>query len=381
MLARSAIVRSLPNIAGASFWIHLGFISVIRVICLGLFPTVQKAETKGTHMLRANRTWALAVVFSCFAIVRGASAAEPQYKLLKEIPIGGGSKWDYLTADSVNHRLYVTHGTKVVVIDTEQNKVAGEVLDTPGIHGFAVAPELKRGFSSNGQENKASIVDLETLKTLSKVPTGKNPDAILFEQKTGEVWTFNGRDSTATVFDAKTGKVITEAIALGGKPETGVSDADANRVYVNLEDKSAIAVIDAKEKKVVETWPITGGEGPSGLAIDVKLHRLIIGCANSKMVMMDSTNGKVVGAVDCGQGVDAAAFDPETHLGFVSAGGSGTVTVAKVEADKLTVVQTLTTERLARTMTVDTKTHRIYLSNAKSRTDNNSFKVLVYGME
>jgi len=310
-----------------------------------------------------------------------ASAAGDKYKLLKEIAIGGGSGWDYLSADPVDHRLYVTHGTKVVVIDTTKDKVVGEILDTPGVHGFVAAPELKRGFSSNGQENKSSIVDLGTLKTIQKVVTGSNPDAILFEPKSGEVWTFNGRSQNATVYEAKTGKVIAEAIPLGGKPETGVVDAEANRVYVNLEDKSSVAVVDLKEKKVIATWPIAPGETPSGLAIDTANHRLIIGCGNSKMVMMDSTNGHVVASVDCGQGVDAAAFDPETHLGFVSAGGSGTVTVAKVEPDKLTVVQTLVTQRGARTMTVDSKTHRIYLSNAKSRTDTNSFKVLVYGME
>lgn len=310
-----------------------------------------------------------------------ASAADPHYKLIKEIPIGGGSGWDYLYADAVGRRLYVTHGTKVVVIDMDNDKVVGEILDTPGVHGFVTAPELKRGFSSNGQENKASIVDLDTLKTIQKVTTGANPDALLFDPKSNEVWTFNGRGQSATVFDAKTGKVLTAAIPLGGKPETGVADADANRVYVNLENKNSIAVIDMKERKVVGNWPIAPGEGATGLAIDTMLHRLIVGGSNSKMVLMDSTNGKVVSSVDCGQGVDAAAFDPGTHLGFVSAGGSGTVTVAKVEADKLTVIQTLPTERGARTMTVDTKTHRIYLSNAKSRTDANSFKVLVYGME
>lgn len=310
-----------------------------------------------------------------------ARAAERHYKLLKEIPIGGGSGWDYLSADPVDHRLYVTHGTKVVVIDTTKNKVLGEILDTPGIHGFVAAPELKRGFSSNGQENKSSIVDLTTLKTIQKVPTGSNPDSIAYDPKSDEVWLFNGRSQNATVYEGKTGKVIAATIPLNGKPETGVIDADANRVYVNLEDKSAVAVLDQKERKVIATWPIAPGETPSGLAIDLAQHRLIIGCGNSKMVMMDSTNGKVVASVDCGQGVDAAAFDPETHLGFVSAGGSGTVTVAKVEPDKLTVVQTLVTQRGARTMTVDTKTHRIYLSNARTRTDPNSFKVLVYGME
>jgi DNA-binding beta-propeller fold protein YncE len=150
---------------------------------------------------------------------------------------------------------------------------------------------------------------------------------------------------------------------------------------VNLEDNNEIAVQDVKEHKLMEKWPIAPGKSATGIAIDLKLHRLIIGCGNSKMVMMDSTNGKVVSVLDCGQGVDAAAFDPGTDLAFVSAGGSGTVTIAKVEADKLTPVQTLTTERGARTMTVDTKTHKIYLSNAKSRDDKNSFKVLVYGMD
>jgi DNA-binding beta-propeller fold protein YncE len=214
-----------------------------------------------------------------------------------------------------------------------------------------------------------------------KVPTGPNPDALLYEPKSGEVWTFNGRGQSATAFDAKTGKVVAESIPLDGKPETGVADPEAGRIYVNLENKDAIAVIDVKEHKVVATWPIAPAASATGMAIDRNLHRLIVGCGNSKMLLVDSESGKVVSSVDCGQGVDAAAFDPETHLGFVSAGGSGTVTVAKVEADKLTVVQTLTTERGARTMTVDSKTHRIYLSNAKSRTDPGSFKVLVYGME
>ncbi|MCL2646389.1 MAG: YncE family protein [Phycisphaerales bacterium] len=328
--------------------------------------------------IRSRSHLAAVLVALLVANALPAMAAELQYKLLKEIPIGGGSGWDYLSADSAGRHLYVTHGTKVVVIDMDTDKIVGEIADTPGVHGFVAAPELKRGFSSNGQENKSSIVDLETLKTIQKVPTGNNPDAILFEPKSGEVWTFNGRGKSATVYDGKTGKVIAEAIALEGKPESAVADSEANRIYVNLEDKHEIAVLDSKEHKLLAKWPIAPGQSATGLAIDPVLHRLIIGCGNSKMVMMDSTNGKVVATLDCGQGVDAAAFDPETHLAFVSAGGSGTVTIAKVEADKFTLVQTLTTERGARTMTVDPKTHRIYLSNAKSRTDATSFKVLVY---
>jgi DNA-binding beta-propeller fold protein YncE len=331
------------------------------------------------HNIASTAVGALFVLVNL--IVLPAAEAQPKYKLEKEILIGGGSGWDYLAVDAANRRLYVTHGTKVVVIDADADKVVGEIRDTPGVHGFVPVPALKRGFSSNGQENKSSVVDLETLKTVMKVPTGANPDAILYEPKSGEVWTFNGRGQSATAFDAKTGKVVADAIALGGKPETGVADPEAGRAYVNIENKNEVAVVDVKDHKVVARWAIAPGESASGMAIDLKLHRLIIGCGNSKMVLMDSTNGKVVAVVDCGQGVDAAAFDPETHLGFVSAGGSGTVTVATVEADKLTVVQTLTTERGARTMTVDEKTHRIFLSNAKSRTDANSFKVLIYGMQ
>jgi DNA-binding beta-propeller fold protein YncE len=318
------------------------------------------------------------IALNLLACVVWTQAAEPQYKKLKEIPIGGGGGWDYLSVDSVNHRLYVSHGTKVVVIDLEQDKVVGEVLDTPGVHGFVAVPELKRGFSTNGQENKSSIVDLANLKTLSKVATGGNPDAVLFEPAAGEIYTFNGRGS-ATVFDAKTGNVVVAEIPLGGKPETGVADSEVGRVYVNVENTNQVAVIDTKTHKVVANWPIAPGKAATGMAFVKDLHRLIIGC--DKMVMMDSTNGKVVDTLACGAGVDAAAYDAETHLAFVSAGGAGTVTVAKVEADKLTLVQTLTTERGARTMTVDPKTHKIYLSNATSRTDPNSFKVLVYGRE
>jgi YVTN family beta-propeller protein len=310
-----------------------------------------------------------------------AHAADPQYsKTPKTIKIGGGSGWDYLYADAVGRRCYVTHGTKVVVIDMDSDKVVGEIADTPGVHGFVTVPDLKKGFSSNGQENKVSIVDLDTLKTLSKVDTGGNPDAILYSSGTGEVYTFNGRSNNSTAIDAKTG-AVNATIDLGGKPETAVCDPAAGKIYDNLEDKSSIVRVDLKTHKVDATWPITGGDSPSGLAMDHELHRLIIGCANEKMVMMDSESGKVVDTAPCGQGVDASAFDPGTHYGFVSCGGTGTVTVVKVTADKLVPVQTLPTVRQARTMTVDTKTHKIYLSYAPSRTDTTGFTVLVYSLE
>lgn len=318
------------------------------------------------------------------------------YRLLKEIPVGGEGGWDYLSVDEGARRLYVSHGAKVVVIDIEQNAVVGEITDTPGVHGLAVAPELKRGFTSNGRENKASIVDLVTLKTLSKVDTGANPDAMLYEPGQKEVYMFNGRGQSATVFEAVSGQVVA-TIPFGGKPEFAVADTKAGRVYCNIEDKNELVAIDTKTHTVVNRWPIAPGEEASGLAIDLAQHRLFLGCGGSNlMVMMDSTSGKVVASVPIGKGVDATAFDPGTQLAF-SSNGEGNVTIAREETpDKLVVVQTLTTERSTRTMTLDPKTHRIYLASAKFETQAepapgaqrqrpkmipDSMKILVYGME
>jgi DNA-binding beta-propeller fold protein YncE len=328
-------------------------------------------------------------------LTANAVAAEVgvSYHFLKAIPIGGEGGWDYLSVDPAAPRLYVTHASKVVVIDLDKEEVVGEITDTPGVHGFAIAPDLQRGFASNGQESKASIVELKTLKTLSKVPTGANPDAILYEPGQREVYTFNGRGNSATVFEAGTGKVVA-TIPLSGKPEFATTDTKAGRVYCNIEDKSEVAVIDTKTHQVVNTWPIAPGEEASGMAIDVANHRLFLGCGNKLMVMMDNTNGKVIATVPIGQGVDANAFDPGTKLAF-SSNGEGNVTIAKEEAPgELKVIQTLATERGARTMTLDPKTHRIYLAGAKFEATPEptpgaprqrpkiipgSFKVLVYG--
>lgn len=291
--------------------------------------------------------------------------ADVHYHLLKDIPIGGEGGWDYLSVDADSHRLYVSHATKVVVIDTLKDEIMGEIADTPGVHGFVFAPELDRGFSSNGRENKASIIDLKTLKTLAKVDTGENPDAILYEPSRKEVYTFNGHGQSATVFEAATGKVVA-TIPIGGKPEFAQADSAAGRVYANVEDKNEVVAIDIKTHQIVNRWPIAPGEEASGMAIDLAHHRLILGCSNEKMIIMDSTNGKVVASIDAGKGIDAASFDPGTQLAFTSAGGSATVTIAHEDtADKFPVVQTLTTEHSARTMTLDTTTHKIYLASAQ----------------
>ncbi|MGP8237395.1 MAG: YncE family protein, partial [Limisphaerales bacterium] len=288
-------------------------------------------------------------------------AADGPYRLLKEIPVGGASSWDYLSVDETGRRLYVSHGTEVVVIDIDKDTVAGKIADTPRVHGFAPAPDLGRGVASNGGENKASVVDLKTLETITKLDTERNPDGMLYEPGQHEVYLFNGGSASATVINVKDAKVVA-TVPLGGKPEFGTADPAAGRVYDNLEDKSAVVVIDTKTHGVVATWPITDGEEPSGMAIDTAHHRLFIGCGgNNKMVMMDSSNGKVIASVPIGAGVDANAFDPGTQLAFASCGGAGTTTIAHEDSpDKLTVVQTLKTESGARTMTIDPKTHKIY---------------------
>jgi YVTN family beta-propeller protein len=292
-----------------------------------------------------------------------AVASEP-YQFLNEIPIGGEGGWDILTIDSSADRLYLSHATKVVVIDLNKNAVVGEIADTPGVHAFVPVPEVGRGFSSNGKESKSSVVDLTTLKTVSKIDTGQSPDAIVYEPRHGEVYVFNHRGNSATVIDAKTA-TVSATIELGGSPEFAAVDEGAGRVYCNLEDKSEVAVIDSTKHEVVAHWPIAPGEEPSGIALDAAHHRLFAGCNNKMMIMLDTATGKVVGNVPIGAGVDSCAFDDASQFAFASC-GDGTTTIAKEETpQKLTVVQTLKTERGARTMALDPKTHRIYLPTAR----------------
>ncbi len=269
-----------------------------------------------------------------------------------------------MSADSAAHRLYVSHAMKVVVVDTAANKVVGEITDTPGVHAFLAVPELRRGFSSNGKENQVSVVDLKTLATLSKVPTGEGPDAMAYDAKRGELYVFNHKGGSATVIEAKSGAVLA-TIALGGSPEFGVAESAARRVYCNLEDKSEVVAIDTATHAVVARWPLSPGEEPTGIALDAVHHRLFSSCNNKLMTMLDTESGKVVGTAPIGDHVDGCEFDPGTQLAFASA-GEGVTTIVKEEApDKLVVVQTLKTQRGARTMALDAATHRIYLPVAE----------------
>jgi YVTN family beta-propeller protein len=302
-------------------------------------------------------------VFSCLVtLVCSTALGNELYQSVGEIPIGGEGGWDILTIDPTANRLYLSHATKVVVVDLGKNAVIGEITDTPGVHAFVAVPALQRGFSSNGKEAKASVVDLKTLQTLSKMDTGANPDAVVYEPKRREVYVFNHTENSCTVIDAKSSSVVT-TIQLGGSPEFAA--VDAGRIYCNIEDKSEVAVLDTSKHEVTARWPLAPGEEPSGIALDARHHRLFAGCHNQMMVMLDTETGRVIANVPIGAGVDGCAFDDSTQLAFASC-GDGTTTIAKEDAaKKLTVVQVLKTERGARTMALDPTTHRIYLPTAQ----------------
>lgn len=299
------------------------------------------------------------LAFLCCSAIAGEA-----YKFLNEIPIGGEGGWDILTIDAPARRLYLSHATKVVVVDLAKGVLAGEIGGTLGVHAFVAVPELGRGFSSNGKESKASVVDLKTLATVAKVDTGASPDAVVYEPLRQEIYVFNHEGHSVTVIDPKSTAVIT-TIPLGGRPEFAALDSNAGRVYCNLQDKSEVAVIDTAKHEVVGRWPLAPGEGPSGIAFDPAGHRLFAGCYNKLMVMLDTQTGKVVATVPIGAGVDGCAFDDRTRLVFASC-GDGTTAIAKEETpQKLTVIQALKTERGARTMALDPQTHWIYLPSAQ----------------
>jgi YVTN family beta-propeller protein len=286
------------------------------------------------------------------------------YQFADQIPIGGDGGWDILTIDTTANRLYLSHATKIVVVDVGKNAVVGEISGTPGVHAFVAVPEFQRGFSSNGKEAKSSVVDLKTLNTVSKIDTGENPDAIVYEPNRRELYVFNHTGNSVTVIDPKNANVIT-TVELGGSPEFAAVDEAAGRIYCNIENKSEVAVIDSSKRRVMARWPVAPGEEPSGIALDARHHRLFAACHNKMMVMLDTETAKVIASAPIGAGVDGCAFDEATQLVFASC-GDGTTTIAREEApDKLRVVQVLQTQRGARTMALDPRTHRIFLPTAQ----------------
>ncbi len=332
---------------------------------------------------------ALAVVL--FTGVRssaaGQSAGASGYRVIKTVPVGGEGFWDYLAVDSSGRRLYISRGTHVQVMDTDSYTLVGDIPDTQGVHGIAVAPELGRGFTSNGRANTVTIFDLKTLKILGTASTGTNPDAIVYDGVTKRVFTMNGRSNNATAINAADGTVA-GTVDLAGKPEFAAADGKGN-IYVNIEDKSEIVQLDAQNLKVLNRWPLAPCEEPSGLAMDRANRRLFAGCHNQMMAVVDADTGKVVATPPIGQGVDANRFDPETKYAFAS-NGDGTLTVVHEDSpDKFSVVENVSTKRSARTMALDEKTHNIFLSAAdfeppapgerRGKMKPDSFVILVVG--
>jgi DNA-binding beta-propeller fold protein YncE len=314
--------------------------------------------------------------------------------LLETIPVAGDEGWDHPTIDASARRLYVTHGTHVVVLDADSAKLIGKIENTPGVHFTVIDPNLNRGFISNGGAHRLTIFDTTTLKTIAEVQsTGKNPGPTVFDPTTGRVFTFNLNSDSATVVSSKEG-VVVGAFDIGGKPELVGADGKGN-VFANLVQKNVVLQIDSRTMTPGQAWPVAPGVGPRTMAVDQKNGRLFVGCANRRMVVLDSSNGRVIGSVPIGAGPDDAAYDPETGLIYIS-NGDGTVSIIhQDDPDNLSPVETVHTAPGARNMALDPRTKRIFLPlsdrepppppsaqnpNPRGKLVPGTFRVLVYGM-
>jgi len=323
-------------------------------------------------MLKRVVRAAVVLTLSCglFAVPAPAGSG---YSIIKKIPIPGTGSWDYLSIDEAARRLYVSHGTQVEVIDIDALTVVGSIPNTPGVHGIAIAPEAGRGFVSDGQANTVTIFDLKTLKPIADGPTGRKPDAIIYDPATLRVFAFNGGSNSATVIDAASGKVA-GTVDLGGGPEFAAADG-AGFVFNNLEDESLVLKINSRELKVEQRWPTAPCASPSSMAMDRANRRLFLGCRSKVMAVMNADTGQIITTLPIGDHVDATAFDSETKLIFNS-NGEGTITVIHEDSpDKYSLVDTVTTLPRAKTMALDPKTHQLFLSTA----ENGQFEVLVVG--
>jgi DNA-binding beta-propeller fold protein YncE len=324
---------------------------------------------------------------------RIAIPAPSGYHLLKKIAVGGDGGWDALAFDSPTRRLFISRQSKVIVVNVDTEKVVGEIPNTDGVHDIALAQEFNKGFTSNGRTGTVTIFDMKTLAVLGQAQAGANPDIIVYDPSSKRVFAMNGRGSDATAIDAATGKVA-GTIALAGKPEFAVVDG-GGRMYVNIEDKSEVVQVDSQKLQVTARWPVAPCQEPTGLAIDAAHHRLFSACDNKMMAVVNADSGKVIATPPIGEGADGAEFDPGTGFAFASNGQTATLTVIQEDSpDKFSVVEDVPTQRGARTMTLDPKTHEVYLVTAdfgprpEPTKDNphprpailpNSFVVLIYG--
>src|SRR5712692_10228348 len=329
-----------------------------------------KKNGRSTLMRKIITVLASTAVLALAAILfRGASShvAAPGsgssgYRAIKSVPVGGDGFWDYLTVDSDARRLYISHSTHVSVLDTDTYAIVGDIPDTQGVHGIALAPDLGRGFTSNGRANTVTIFDLKTLKAIGTAKTDANPDAIIYDPATKRVFTFNGHGKNATAINAADGSVV-GTIPLGGKPEFAVTDGKGS-VWVNDEGSSELHHLDPQTLKELHRWPLTPCKSPSGLTADLKTRRLLAVCDDKVSVVVDADSGKVVATPAICDGPDAAGFDPSSNTFFASCGDGNLTVIHEDSPDKFTVVENVPTKRSARTMGLDLKTHNIFLPAA-----------------
>ena len=300
----------------------------------------------------------------CLALLAGhACFAQDGYRIANKFPVPGDGHWDLLAVDDATGRVFLSHGMETNVVDLKTGKLLATIPDTKGVHGIAIAPDEKKGFISCKDDSSVIIFDLENYRVLAHVKVnGSSPDAIIYDPFSHAVVDFNGHSANATVIDAKTNTLITD-IALPGNPELAVSDGEGH-VYVNLEDESMVCAINASTWKVEHSWSLAPGENPTGLAMDIRNHRLFSNCDNKLMVVMDAQSGKVITTLPIGEGVDGAAFDPVTKRAFAP-NGEGTLTIVQEDgADQYHVLATVPTQKGARTIAIDQHTHHLYLPTA-----------------
>jgi YVTN family beta-propeller protein len=299
-------------------------------------------------------------------LVHSKQVPDEGYKIVNKIHLKGDEKWNYLCSDDINNRLYISHGSMVQVIDETTGTLVGQITGMNGVHGIAVAPDLNKGFISSGKDSSVTIFSTHSLQVQAKITvTGKGPDAIVFDPFSNKVFVFNGKSDNATVIDAVTNKILT-TIPLEGKPEFSVSDGKG-KLYVNLEDKSTIAVINPMTCKVEKIWSLSPGEEPTGLALDKENNRLFSVCKNKLMVVVDAQTGKIVTSLPIGEKCNGVAFDPTVKCAY-SANGDSTMTVVKESSDgKFIILENFPTQEGARNITVNQMTHHIYLPAARFR--------------
>jgi len=327
----------------------------------------------------------LPILILCLSALTGKTQPPGQFHLSKTYKIGSPGGWDYI-AVSPDHKLYVSHGTQVNILDQKTGDSVGVIPNTPGVHGIAFVGSLGKGYTSNGRANNVTVFDLKTAAVLQQIATGQNPDAIMYEPFSKRIITCNGRSHDLTVIDPATGQV-TATIALSGKPETAVSD-NTGKLFVNIEDKNIISVVDMRSNTVIASWPLSA-EGPTGLAIDVKTHRLFAGC-DKQLVVVDAVSGAVVTKLPIGDGCDGVGFDDGLGLVFASCGEGKLTIVKELDGSSFRLIDNVPTKRSARTLAVDATLHAVYLPAAdtekttageRPRTIPGTFQVLVVNRE